>query len=309
MGCTDLFKHLGFRLISFTETANSIEKKEPLPSETSASPFISKRQFLDKFRACIRQESVLDRTQARTFIDSCVNDIYGENIVSRSDMLRYVTAELDSNGVQFDVDLFNDILEMYVRHRLNFLPSVFLREMSPNKPNDMTHKLLLERYALSGDVKSAVHHVKQLEGDAETNQDVAGWLAHAFVKKGDLKTANKLLSSAKKKIQTADDRMHVPLICAYAELGNENLLREALFELSEESCGVGRMFEFLALGGHAGIISRILKDDIHRCTIEEWEQVIRRCLLRGDHPMASLFVQHSTRRGASISNIYLQALK
>merc|ERR1712193_153869 len=264
----------------------------------SQRKLLTKKEFLEDF--CGRLEACNAEEDGGLFLHSCAQDVCDETAVGRADLLHYVWNELDLKGMGgAKVAFFNQYLALLVHERLDFDPIVALKELKGESANTTTTSLLIQAYAMRGNPGMVTKLLKPLGDHVE--QDVYGWLAQAFIRNGEDNKAKIIIDAIKEKTKLGVP-LYTPLINIHAEQGDLEKVERTIFEMVDANIRPTSqlyisLLEHLVIGKHTDLLEMTLDNiDGVQCLSEDFEPLVRRCVLRGDFAAADVFLNSVTNQ-------------
>jgi len=217
---------------------------------------LSKKAFLE---IVDRKKEKLTVKDVEQFLGLSVHSVIRVNPADRVKLMQHVWKEGEKNGFTFTINQYNEYLKCLVFHRLPFEPVDYLKGMEGVQLNKYTHQLLIRAYAHRGE-PDVIRKLMDYDGSESINQQDHGWLMHAYVRNGDVESADSVEENLKVKPTI---KLYEPVIAVHAELGSVSGIQDTFTKMGESGVApeIGtylKMLESLAIGNHPQLIKSAL---------------------------------------------------
>lgn len=303
-----------------TETNSQLQQASSRPpAEKMRSFFKTRNAFLKNFDQKLKSGEVLSIPQAFGFIKSCGPRMVGESDVSRTELVNHVWNQLQKNGVELDIGLWNTLLSVYVENRHNFEPLEFLKNLWENskaEPNKTTFSLLIQAYAMKGDPEGAMKIVDfMIKNNSKMTEHIYAWLVQAFAMKGDMDGVNHILNSMKESGIQPRHSTFGALINAYAQRGELEEIDKTIIQMIELKVFPSveiyiNLFDHLARGGHSKYFPLIWdKIDDMDSMKNDMQPLIQSFITRGDYESALKLTECTVKQTSEKKINYIRYLE
>jgi len=218
-----------------------------------------------------------------------VHSVVGQSPANRVKLMQHVWKEAEKKGFAFTINEYNDYLRYLVFYRLPFEPVDFVKSMKGVQPNKYTHQLLIKAYAHQGE-PDVITKLMEHDGSETINQQSHGWLMHAYIRNGDVESADNVEDNLKVKPTI---QLYNPVVAVHAELGSVSGIQDTFTKMSENGISPKidtylDMLDSLAIGNHPHLIKSALDNMEDLADLaDHFEPLIRRCVINCHYSAAS----------------------
>ncbi|XP_068750755.1 leucine-rich PPR motif-containing protein, mitochondrial-like [Montipora capricornis] len=262
---------------------------------------VMKSHLIRAFEEILEREGGITSLQAYQVMRNCGTELLFEKPEDRVKLAHYFWDRLMEIGVKPDVMLYNALLSVYVQNNHDFNPLDILEKMEKNSidPNRTTLLLLIQGYALKGDVAGAFKVLEFIrEAGMPLTEQVFAALITAYGFNGDPESALGVFDLMRENGLEPELDSYTALLSIYGEAGNMESLMETLSEMQEKRVYPNKkvflaVLDSLSKRGHHAQISELLQTPIVRSLIDgDLKDLMIAVATRGEINSAFIFLGH-----------------
>jgi len=247
---------------------------------------LTKKAFLE---IVDRKTGELTAKDVDQFLGLSVGSVVNQKDVDRVELMQHVWKEAEKKGFTLPINMYNKYLKCFVFHRLPFQPVDFLKSMEGIQPDEYTYQLLIHAYAHRGE-PDVIRKLLEHDGSESINQQSHGWLMHAYIRNGDVESADNVEDNLKVKPTI---KLYNPVVAVHAELGSVSGIEDTFTKMAENGISPEidtylDMLDSLAFGNHPKLIKKALNNMENLAGLAgHFEPLIRKCVIRGHYSTAT----------------------
>ncbi|XP_044145168.1 leucine-rich PPR motif-containing protein, mitochondrial [Bufo gargarizans] len=224
--------------------------------------------------------------QAWFFLRACGPFMPEVPPVERTEMASSIWNKLKELGVEFNVNHYNTLLEVYIHNEHVFSPTEFLANMEAAnvEPDQGTYQGLIAAYCSEGDIDGASQILGFMKSkNFPITEEVFNSLIKGHARAGDMESAKNVLSIMHSAGMEPRWSTHVALLNAYAERGDIENIRQILSnsEINVPQKQLPSVIIALAKSGYSQYVPDVL-EHMPNC-ISFSQDIINLCLVLLTH--------------------------